>query len=77
MPTRELSIQVHQYLKQIINVSTEVKVRPEEKEFKIALKGLSSLLTIGGIPIEDDKKTLISTGANFIIGTVGRVYQLF
>jgi superfamily II DNA/RNA helicase len=76
LPTRELSIQVHQYLKQIINASAEIKALPEEKQFKSTLKGLSSLLTIGGIPIEDDKKTLMSSGANFIVGTVGKIYQL-
>jgi hypothetical protein len=33
-------------------------------------------LTIGGIPIDDDKKTLLLSGANIVIGTVGKVYQL-
>lgn len=33
-------------------------------------------MTIGGIPIEDDKKTLLTSGANFVIGTVGKIYQL-
>ena len=40
------------------------------------MKSITSLLTIGGIPIEDDKKTLLTSGANFVIGTVGRIYQL-
>ena len=33
-------------------------------------------MTIGGIPIEDDKNKLLISGANFVIGTIGRIYQL-
>lgn len=31
-------------------------------------------LSIGGLPIEDDKKKYLEIGCQIVVGTVGRVY---
>ena len=35
------------------------------------------MLAIGGMPFEDDKKKFIEHGAHVIIGTTGRIHELY
>jgi superfamily II DNA/RNA helicase len=39
------------------------------------LKQMRVLMTIGGLPFEDDKKSYLTNGGTVVIGTIGRVLE--
>lgn len=34
------------------------------------------MLSIGGIPFEDDKKNFIVNGGHIVVGTIGRIIEI-
>jgi superfamily II DNA/RNA helicase len=74
LPTRELTLQVYQNFKEIFNSFSNVKALSEEElVVRQKIKKIRLLMTIGGIPFEDDRKKYLQEGGNIIIGTIGRV----
>lgn len=47
----------------------------EEVAVRQKIKKIRLLMTIGGIPFEDDRKKYLQEGGNIIIGTIGRVLE--
>ena len=47
----------------------------EEVAVRQRIKRIRLLMTIGGIPFEDDRKKYLQEGGNIIIGTIGRVLE--
>lgn len=47
----------------------------EERGVRQRLKQVKLLMSIGGIPFEDDRKKYLQEGANVLIGTIGRVLE--
>jgi superfamily II DNA/RNA helicase len=76
LPTRELTLQVYQNFKEIFNAFSSVKALSEEEvAVRQKIKKIRLLMTIGGIPFEDDRKKYLQEGGNIIIGTIGRVLE--
>ena len=76
LPTRELTLQVYQNFKEIFNVFSSVKALSEEEgAVRQRIKRIRLLMTIGGIPFEDDRKKYLQEGGNIIVGTIGRVLE--
>lgn len=76
LPTRELTLQVYQNFKEIFNAFSSVKALSEEEvAVRQRIKRIRLLMTIGGIPFEDDRKKYLQEGGNIIIGTIGRVLE--
>lgn len=59
-PTRELS-------SQIFNVA---------QPFIATLKGLTSMLFVGGVDVKADRKRLAEEGANILVGTPGKLNDI-
>ena len=47
----------------------------EEVAVRQRIKRIRLLMTIGGIPFEDDRKKYLQEGGNIIVGTIGRVLE--
>jgi superfamily II DNA/RNA helicase len=77
LPTRELSLQVYQNFKEIMSSFTHVKAENEqERGVRHRLKQIRLLMSIGGIPFEDDRKKYLQEGGNVVVGTIGRVLEM-
>lgn len=54
-------------------------VKPEDENERIVrqkLKQIRLLMSIGGIPFEDDRKKYLQEGGNVVVGTIGRVLEM-
>jgi superfamily II DNA/RNA helicase len=76
LPTRELALQVYQNFKEIVGTFTHVKPEEEEGTVRQRLKQIRLLMSIGGIPFEDDRKKYLTEGGNVVVGTIGRVLEM-
>lgn len=59
-PTRELSSQIYQVSQPFISTLSNVK----------------SMLLVGGVEVKADMKKIVEEGANLLIGTPGRLYDI-
>lgn len=76
-PTRELAVQVYQFIRKVMAAFRNVKGLDEEgKAIKAIVTRLGVGLNIGGLPIDDDKKNYHEAGFDIAVGTVGRVFEL-
>lgn len=72
-------MQVYQSIRKILASGKAVyQLASDErsKEVRTMMMRMSVHLSIGGLPIEDDKKKYLETGCHIVVGTVGRVYEL-
>lgn len=77
LPTRELALQVYQNFKEIVGSFGRVKgENEEERVVRQRLRDVRVLMSIGGIPFEDDRKKYLQEGGNVVVGTIGRVLEL-
>lgn len=60
VPTRELAIQIHRFLSQILENS----------------KGFTVGLCIGGLPVQDIRSSLKRKELDIVVGTLGRLQAL-
>lgn len=76
LPTRELALQVYQNFREIAASFALVKHEDEaERASRQRLRQVRLLMTIGGIPFEDDRKKYQQSGGNVVVGTIGRVLE--
>ena len=74
-PTRELAIQVFEYLSLIVNKMTDKKVNPNQENGS-ANQRIEIGFFVGGIEIEDDRNIIKNNNVNIAIGTLGRIKHL-
>lgn len=76
-PTRELAVQVYQFVRKILAAFKNVKSTDGDSRMaKQIVNSITVGLNIGGLPMEDDKKNYHESGFHIVVGTVGRVYEL-
>lgn len=76
-PTRELAVQVYQFIRKVLAAFRNIKATDEPtKQLKHTVSNISVGLNIGGLPLDDDKKKYHESGFTIAVGTVGRIYEL-